>query len=603
MNMKSCAQTNSQKQKINTIRSLLMTACALGFLGSAMVPALAQSSFSGSYEFTWDALKSDDTIALSGAVPSEAIQRFLTIRAGENSTNTTIVGKGAPETFTSNSIAGLDALKKLSSGQLSYVDGVWTLKGSVASENQKSSILAVLTHAVDTSDWMIDLNAASGEALTATQTDENLEAVEPETNDTVTEPSDAPTDNQVPMQAFRWAAQKGLDGSIRFSGNVPSVALQNFLILRAKNVTRDTMQIGEGAPVGFMTSALAAIEALRELETGRVLFSDGQWTIYGLAADKMALAQTMTDINGAKEPKTWAVSISLKEVSVPQIANVEDPQIIELEPAIETSEESEVEPITELVIEPDVPSDTAMHISGDPDYQFNALRADGGRITLSGMLPTTAFADYLSNIIGEIPLDRIEFSSDIPDHFLINTITGLKALDQLHSGLLAYENGQWTLVGDALEQPARNAARQMILSLNDSENWQLDVISVPVAQLCDHAIAQFAKTQTILFAPASAKLTNQSEQNVTDLAGNLNKCPETLIYVSGHTDADGPADANMALSVSRAEAVILTLVNAGVDESRLYAVGYGETLPIATNDTRAGKTQNRRIVFELERKE
>lgn len=129
------------------------------------------------------------------------------------------------------------------------------------------------------------------------------------------------------------------------------------------------------------------------------------------------------------------------------------------------------------------------------------------------------------------------------------------------------------------------------------------MISVPVAQLCDHAIAQFAKTQTILFAPASAKLTNQSEQNVTDLAGNLNKCPETLIYVSGHTDADGPADANMALSVSRAEAVILTLVNAGVDESRLYAVGYGETLPIATNDTRAGKTQNRRIVFELERKE
>lgn len=592
MNIKQRAQVNFPRKNCSLSKIFLMGACALVFLGAPITPALAQSSFSGSYEFTWDALKSDDTIALSGAVPSEAIQRFLSIRAGEDSTNSTIIGKGAPETFTSNSISGLDALKKLISGQLSFVDGVWTLHGIASSEDQKSNLIAVLTHAVDTSNWMIELSIASSETTIANA----LENTDRETSDT-------PTDVLASVQDFRWAAQKGVDGAIRFSGMVPSEDLQNFLNLRAENVARDTMQVGEGAPAGFMTSALAAIEALQELETGRVLFSGGQWTIYGLAADKAAFAQTMSDINDAKDPKTWAVAISVKEAVESQVASVESSEMPEVEPVIETNEEPVVEVTTEPVIEPDTSIDVAMQITGDPNYQFNALRAEGGQISLSGMLPTTAFANYLGNIVGDVPLERIEISADAPDNFLIDAITGLKALDQLHSGLLAYENGEWTLVGDALELPTRNTARQMILALSGSENWKLDVISVPVYQLCDYAIAQFSKTQSILFAPASSQLTSTSNEHVVGLAADLNKCPQALVYVSGHTDADGPADGNMALSVSRAEAVVLTLIGAGVDEARLYAVGYGETLPIATNDTRAGKAQNRRIVFELERKE
>ncbi len=588
MNTKPRAHANSLKKNFSFLRILLMGAYALVFFGAPITPALAQSSFSGSYEFVWDAMKTDDIIALSGAVPSEGVQRFLSIRAGENSTNNTIVGKGAPETFTSSSIAGLDALKKLTSGHLSFADGVWILQGTTVSEDQKSNILSVLTHAIDTSNWQIGIDIASSEMTTANSV---------ETTDM--EPPAAEVDVLVPVKDFRWAAQKGTDGAIRFSGMVPSVDLQNFLNLRAKNVARDTMQVGEGAPAGFMTSALAAIEALRKLETGRVLFSGGQWTIYGLAADKTTFARAMADITGTNNSVDWAVSFSVAEVMEPQTAEVETEGAMEAEPI----SEPEMEPMTEPVVEPDNSTDTMVAITGDPNYQFNALRADGGNISLSGMLPTTAFAKYLTNIVGDVPLERVEISPDAPDNFLIDAITGLKALDQLHSGLLAYENGQWTLVGDALEQPARNGARQMILALKGSENWKLDVVSVPVAQLCDYAIADFSDTQTILFAPASAQLTPASIEHVVELAGDLNKCPETNVYVSGHTDADGPADGNMALSVSRAEAVVLTLIGAGVDEARLYAVGYGETLPIATNDTRAGKALNRRIVFELERKE
>ena len=69
--------------------------------------------------------------------------------------------------------------------------------------------------------------------------------------------------------------------------------------------------------------------------------------------------------------------------------------------------------------------------------------------------------------------------------------------------------------------------------------------------------------------------------------------------MQGHTDTDGDADGNLALSVARAEAVVAELIKRGVDESRLYAEGYGETDPIASNDTKDGKAKNRRIAFAI----
>ena len=55
----------------------------------------------------------------------------------------------------------------------------------------------------------------------------------------------------------------------------------------------------------------------------------------------------------------------------------------------------------------------------------------------------------------------------------------------------------------------------------------------------------------------------------------------------------------MALSVARAEAVVDELIARGVGFDRLYAVGYGESLPVADNATSAGKQANRRIAFTL----
>jgi outer membrane protein OmpA-like peptidoglycan-associated protein len=94
-------------------------------------------------------------------------------------------------------------------------------------------------------------------------------------------------------------------------------------------------------------------------------------------------------------------------------------------------------------------------------------------------------------------------------------------------------------------------------------------------------------------------LTEGSVAALATAATDLAACPDAYIYVEGHTDSDGDDNRNLALSVARSEAVIAALVADGANADRLYAVGYGESAPIADNKTNAGKKANRRIVFTV----
>ncbi len=67
------------------------------------------------------------------------------------------------------------------------------------------------------------------------------------------------------------------------------------------------------------------------------------------------------------------------------------------------------------------------------------------------------------------------------------------------------------------------------------------------------------------------------------------------LIIEGHTDSDGSAEHNQILSQQRSESVKVYLVSGGISSSRLFTKGYGESTPVASNDTIAGKTQNRRV--------
>lgn len=99
----------------------------------------------------------------------------------------------------------------------------------------------------------------------------------------------------------------------------------------------------------------------------------------------------------------------------------------------------------------------------------------------------------------------------------------------------------------------------------------------------------------ILFATDSSALSGSSRATLGDVAAVLQEYPKTAVVVQGHTDSTGSEEHNQELSERRANAVRGYLASQGVDPARLAAMGFGETMPVADNDSAAGRQQNRRV--------
>lgn len=99
----------------------------------------------------------------------------------------------------------------------------------------------------------------------------------------------------------------------------------------------------------------------------------------------------------------------------------------------------------------------------------------------------------------------------------------------------------------------------------------------------------------LLFNFDSYQLTPTTKENLNKLAEIIQKYDGTDILIEGHTDSVGSDSYNMTLSKNRAQSVADYLVQQGVARNRLQTKGYGESQPVASNDTDAGRAQNRRV--------
>ena len=99
----------------------------------------------------------------------------------------------------------------------------------------------------------------------------------------------------------------------------------------------------------------------------------------------------------------------------------------------------------------------------------------------------------------------------------------------------------------------------------------------------------------ILFETESYTLQEASKENIAKLAEVLQKYEDTNILFGGHTDSRGTEEYNQKLSENRAQSVAEYAAFTGVDAERITIIGYGEEQPVASNDTEAGRQQNRRV--------
>jgi OmpA-OmpF porin, OOP family len=117
--------------------------------------------------------------------------------------------------------------------------------------------------------------------------------------------------------------------------------------------------------------------------------------------------------------------------------------------------------------------------------------------------------------------------------------------------------------------------------------------------VCTENIGAILSGNQINFELARAVIKPDSYETLVKIKDIINGCPDAKLEIGGHTDSDGDDASNQMLSDARANAVRDWLVKVGIKADAILAKGYGESSPLAANDTNGNKAKNRRIEFRL----
>ncbi|MBN1755924.1 OmpA family protein [bacterium] len=133
--------------------------------------------------------------------------------------------------------------------------------------------------------------------------------------------------------------------------------------------------------------------------------------------------------------------------------------------------------------------------------------------------------------------------------------------------------------------------------VTESRRIHQDIILTPIRKLIEEQIG--ITLNNIFFDFDSSNLRPESYPELNRLAKILKENPDQKVEISGHTDSKGSQDYNFSLSDRRAASVVDYLISVGCDPDNLVSKGYGETKPVATNDTDEGRQMNRRVEFKF----
>lgn len=243
-------------------------------------------------------------------------------------------------------------------------------------------------------------------------------------------------------------------------------------------------------------------------------------------------------------------------------------------------------------------------------FEWAATREEGG-LSLTGALPSEEARARLLAVaglkFGKIEIeDRQEVSAGAPNGLEAAVLVALQALSRLKPAEARIIDGTIFIDGVALNA---TASRNVMLLLSEGlpDGFEVEhsiaLAAVPdimlAAPACQMELNRLTAQSTVLFETGEAVIQDHSYGLLDQIAFVARQCGEVRLEISGHTDADGSEADNLVLSEQRARAVIDFLVAAGVSADRMISNGYGESRPLESNETDAGKAANRRIEFRV----
>ncbi len=254
-------------------------------------------------------------------------------------------------------------------------------------------------------------------------------------------------------------------------------------------------------------------------------------------------------------------------------------------------------------------------------YGWNAEKS-GEALTLAGHVPSETTRDRLMDVTrqrfpGATVTDRMTLAFGAPTgDWPAMAADALTQLSKMKRGKARLVDDRLTLVGEGdqaavaevrahyqepLAAPFTLAAVDLTVegqSLGIAEIEGLN-LSEASAETCQRAFSQLMRANVIKFDSGSAAVDPASIALLDNLAAVARRCDQYTIAVSGHTDNEGDAQSNLALSLARAESVRDYLAGQGVARDRLTAESFGQDKPRAPNTTATNRARNRRIEFNV----
>ncbi|WP_026942138.1 OmpA family protein [Hellea balneolensis] len=257
----------------------------------------------------------------------------------------------------------------------------------------------------------------------------------------------------------------------------------------------------------------------------------------------------------------------------------------------------------------DITVKAAPAIPTQSPYTFSAIKSDDGSVVLNGWVQNQDQRDRVmaraKAAYGTVTDRTVLVANGAPnadwEMVLNQNIDDLKLLD---TGRFAMRDAASNITGETGVVDLRDAIAARAASLTGYNGSATIKLTAPATgeikdiEVCQTLLDDLKRGKKINFAYDKAEIRGaESFDLLNSLASAANQCSAFKINIEGHTDADGANSYNQRLSEARANLVVAYLSENGVERSRMSAIGYGETKPIADNTTDAGKAQNRRIEF------
>lgn len=363
---------------------------------------------------------------------------------------------------------------------------------------------------------------------------------------------------------YKWQAVKSVGGTT-LSGFVPTVQAKALSVRKAASVAepvRDAQTLGAGAPGNYAAVVTAGLDALKPLTKGSATLDDKMLTVVGVAPD---------------------LGVELKVESALRKAGFRSD-------------------ITSPAISP---------------YVWKAEKT-ADAMTISGLAPSAEMKSFnvkkASNTNANVT-DQQTLANGAPANYSGATVAGLSALGRLVSGTAEFADGKLTVVGAAATQDIKSEVENA-LSLAGHANTitapeaaapvvepapapavvePAPAVQVVVPDLCSELVKRVIGPRYVNFETNSAVIAGNTSAELDEVLFVAQTCPAVRFGVDGHTDSRASDAYNQTLSEARAASVRSWMIERGITTDRFEAQGFGETKPLADNNTEEGRALNRRI--------